>query len=378
MSILLVIGTFEALFLTILVVAMKNKTKADLFLGLIFLVVGLTIGLAYLQYYNMHNGFPMPWALNISFIFMFLHGPALWFYIKSLSARGLRFKPVYLLHFLPFLVFFAIQYRDFIILDPSEKIRIVLSESFKTGNFYKIAVRCIGLSTISYYLWALKLVSEHRRNLKQYFSRIDDKDLNWLRILIIASLITYGINHLLFNLDLVFQFASFKKLMMLSYGFGSIYILVMGFFGLRQSNVFIRPDNKYPGLNQEKLSTGSDPILSDSDESFASSLIEYMENRQPYLNPEITRAGLASQLKVQPDYLSGILNGYLNLNFFDFINGFRIDEFKEQVIDEKNCHLSIMGIAYNCGFNSKAAFYRAFHKKENISPGDYIKGLAEK
>jgi len=37
-----------------------------------------------------------------------------------------------------------------------------------------------------------------------------------------------------------------------------------------------------------------------------------------------------------------------------------------------------MGIAYNCGFNSKAAFYRAFHKKENISPGDYIKGLAEK
>jgi AraC-like DNA-binding protein len=378
MSILLIIGTFEAFFLTFLVLAMKNKTKADFFLGLIFLVVGLSIGLAYLQYYNISNGFPMPWALNISFIFMFLHGPALWFYIRSLSVRGLRFKPVYLLHFLPFLIFLLIQYRSFMILDPTEKIRIVLSESFKEGIFYKISVRCIGISTICYYLWGLKQVSDHRRNLKKYFSRIDDKDLNWLRILMIASLITYGINHLLFIFDLVFQFASFKTLMLFSYGLGSIYILVMGFFGLRQGSVFIRPDNWNPGILEKKPGKSGDYILSDSDESFIRDLKEYMEHRQPFLNPEITISGLATNLKVQPDYLSGILNGALKINFFDFINRYRVEEFKTQVVYEKNSHLSIMGIAYNCGFNSKAAFYRAFHKNENISPGDYMKGLTKK
>jgi len=380
MSTLLIIGTFEALFLTLLVAGMKNKNKSSLFLGLIFLVVGLTIGLAYLQYYNMHNGFPIPWALNISFIFMFLHGPALWFYIKSLSVEGRHFKAVYLLHFLPFHIFFAIQYRLFIILEPSEKIQIVLSESFKDTNFYKISVRCIGISTISYYLWGLKQVSDHRHNLKQYFSRIDDKDLNWLRILIIASLITYGSNHLLFNLDLVFHFASFMGLMMLSYGFGSIYILVLGFFGLRQGNIFIRTDIYEHGqkLKQEQHLPNQEKKRTDDERNFAHSLLEYMESKQAFLDPEITRSVLASQMKVQPDYLSGILNGYLKVNFFDFINGLRIEEFKTQVTDEKNSHLSIIGIAYNCGFNSKAAFYRAFHKKENISPGDYIRSLTEK
>jgi len=63
---------------------------------------------------------------------------------------------------------------------------------------------------------------------------------------------------------------------------------------------------------------------------------------------------------------------YCKTNFFDFINRYRIEEFKIQSILKANNHLSIMGIAYNCGFNSKASFYRAFKKFEGISPTDYI------
>jgi len=378
MSILLIIGTFEALFLTVLVVAMKNKTTSDLFLGLIFFVDALSIGFAYLQYYNIQNSFPMPWALNIGFVFMYLHGPALWFYISSQSAKGFRFRPYYLIHFLPFIVFFTIQFFIFATLETPEKIQIILSESFKETNFYKTAVLCIGTSTISYYLWGLRQLREHRKQLRNHFSRIDDKDLNWLRILIIASLITYGINHLGFNLDLIFKYASFNVLMMLSYGFASIYILVMGFFGLRQGNIFIRPDERITGLKHEKRRSDKQEVSKGAEDKFVESLLEHMSSRQPHLDPEITLSSLASQLGVQSDYLSTILNGSLNINFFDFINSYRIEEFKTQALEDRNSHLSIIGIAYDCGFNSKAAFYRAFHKMEKVSPGDYIAGLRKK
>ncbi len=378
MNILLIVGTFEALFLTILVMAMKNRTNADLFLGLIFLIDGLSIGFAYLQYFNLNNDFPYPWALNLGFTFLFLHGPALWLYIRALSLDGFSFKPVYLLHFMPFIIFFAIQYQTFVVLDFNEKIKIVTSESFKSQNFYKVAVLCIGLSTITYYLWGLKQISEHRKKLKHHFSRIDDKDLDWLRILIIASLITYGANALVFNLDLIFGFASFKLLMMGSYGFASIYILVMGFFGIRQGNVFIRLNEYNRESENEDLNINGDVKNINSEQIFADKLLEFMKQKQAYLDPEITLSGLASQLNVQTDYLSKVINGVLLINFFDFINTYRIEEFKIQALDDENNHLSIIGIAYNCGFNSKAAFYRAFKKNERISPGDYLKHHSRK
>lgn len=77
-------------------------------------------------------------------------------------------------------------------------------------------------------------------------------------------------------------------------------------------------------------------------------------------------------MKAKPEIISEVLNSSLNQNFFDYINKYRIEDFKIKCLNKENKHLSIMGIAYECGFNSKAAFYRAFNKFEAISPTAYI------
>lgn len=372
MNFILIIGIFESLFLILLLAAKKNKRLPDFFLGTVILLFAGSIFLTYMEIYNIQNNFPYPHFLNISWLLLFLHGPSLWFYIKSFSNIKFKFKFVYLLHFLPFIGFFVVFYFDFLQLPAASKIEIVLTESFKEGNLYKISVLCIGISTISYNLWGLRLIQLHRRNLMNSLSKIEDYDLNWLRILIIASLSVYFINVSLFNLDLIFQFSSYSFLMLLAYSFASIYILVLGFFGLQQKNIFINHIPEFELSNQTELKTGYRNVPTESDNAIIHKILLYMNENQPFLDPEITLTKLSNLLHLKPEQLSTILNVHLEQSFFDFINKYRIEEFKIQSIAEKNKHLSIMGIAYDCGFNSKAAFYRAFKKFEGISPSEYI------
>ncbi len=377
MNYILIIGTFEAIFLILLLLSKKSKTRSDLFLGVILSLYALSVFTTYVEIYNIQNDFPYPQIINLNWLIMFLHGPALWFYIKSLSLPGFRFKLVYLLHFIPFLTFFIVHYFTFIQLPFSEKIYIAENELFKDQIFYKISVLSIGISTITYNLWALKLIQKYRQNLLLNFSKIEDIDLHWLRILTIASLICFGVNHILFNLNLIFHYASHTILSLTAYSFVSIYIFVIGYFGLQQKNVFVNRAIKNQ-LTYVKSGKRKKPDTHrKQDNEFISILLSFMEQKQPWLDPEISISKLSELLKVKTEFLSETLNSYLNRTFFDFINKYRIEEFKVQSVSETNSHLSIMGIAYNCGFNSKASFYRAFKKFEGISPSTYIQSFTK-
>ncbi|MDF1546994.1 MAG: AraC family transcriptional regulator [Bacteroidales bacterium] len=379
MNYLLIIGTFESIFLIFMLLAKKNKSRSDLFLGLILFLYALALFSTFIESYNISHNFPYPFLINLNWLPLFLHGPALWFYIKSLSFPVSKFKPLHLVHFVPFIVFTIIHYFNFMQLPAIDKIQLVENDLFKEGVFYKISVLSIAISTITYNLWALKLIQKHKYNLVQNFSKIEDIDLHWLKILTIASLICYGVNVALFNLDLIFHFASYHLLLIITNSFAAVYVLVIGYFGLLQQNVFVNSkaaDNETIKhiIDGEKKVNPSNAASN----QFIDKLIVYMEQKQPYLEPEITISKLSKMLGVQSEFLSEMLNSSLKKSFFDFVNKYRIEEFKVQCLSKNNSHLTIIGIAYNCGFNSKAAFYRAFKKFEGISPGEYIQGFSQK
>lgn len=375
MSFILIIGTFEALFLVLLLISKKNKSRSDTYLGLIFLIYAVTLVSAYLELYNFENNYTLPLFLNINWLTLLLHGPALWFYIMSLTRPYFRVKPLYFLHFLPFVVFGVAYYFHFWYLPVDEKIFIMKNELFKDQVFYKIVVMSIGVSTIGYNLWALNLIRDYRRNLKNYLAKIHHVDLKWLWILCVASISIYIINSGLFNLDLIFHFAGYQLLMLVTYSFASVYILVLGYFGLQQENVFTQKN-----IDNDVFKRLEDPKKPDKPQNpdAINQLLTHMETEKPYLDPELSILKLSSQLTLKTETVSTALNNHLGQNFFDFINKYRIDEFKIQALLDENKHLSIMGLAYDCGFNSKAAFYRAFKKFEGISPSAYIQSVSQK
>jgi len=292
--------------------------------------------------------------------------------VKSLTDQHFKIKPLYLLHLVPFtlcFIYFCFEYYSKTI---SEKIVSIQTESFKRQWDYAVVVLSMALSSVVYFSWAVLLVKRYNRKIKGYFSETTNYDLDWLRMLMITSAVIYTVIYLAFVVDLVIPIASFKGLHQASFMLGSLYIVVLGFYGHRQGNLF--SDKKIAiELNIPKPISTDTYSLDKKENDFIHFLLGYMNDHKPYLVLEITLAALADDLKVTPEYLSGIINSKLGKNFYDFINHYRIEEFKTRCLLPENKNFTLIAIAYDCGFNSKATFNRVFKNATGVTPGDYAR-----
>ncbi|ALO15669.1 DNA-binding transcriptional regulator MelR [Salinivirga cyanobacteriivorans] len=372
MTTILIIGIFEALFLGILVLTKRQKAVPDYFLAVLLFVMGFTIVASYIEQYNIVNNYPYPFFIHVSPPLIFLHGPLLWFYIKSFTTVKFKFKPHYLLHFAPFLLAFILMWVSTYSMPAENRIAEMQSENFKANPIYPVMVNGIALFTQGYFIWGLLLISRYRKKIRNYYSKVENIDLSWLKFILVAAIIAYAINSLLFLGDYFLNLLNFQVLQLSTFIVGSLFILTMGFYGLRQTNVFYSVNQ--PGINVEKQAhADNQQPLQTKDEAFVHQLLEYMNIEKPYLKPDLTLKELSHQLNVSPDYFSGILNRNLHMRFFDFVNQFRVEAFKDACQDKAKQNFSIIAIAYDCGFNSKATFNRVFKNMTGYTPGAYQK-----
>ncbi|HNW51470.1 MAG TPA: helix-turn-helix domain-containing protein [Prolixibacteraceae bacterium] len=370
MESIILLGVLEGLIITLLILLKHRKTVSDYLLSGFFLLYSLNTLLSYLEIYNRTHDFPYPMFIFVSSPLLLLHGPAIWMYVKSLTDQHFSFKPIYLLHLLPFLLCvldFTVQYYT---IPAVEKIEILQSESFKHRIDYPLMIIAMALSSLIYFSWAVLLVKRYNQKIKGYFSETLNYDLVWLRIVMVASVIVYTIIYVPFLADLVFPIASFQWMHKASFILGSIYLIVLGFFGHKQGNLFSDKPIQME-LSEPQPMLSETYSLDQKENDFIHSLLAYMNATKPYLNTEITLTTLASELEVSPEYLSKILNGRLGKNFFDFINHYRIEEFKTRCNLPENKNYTLIAIAYDCGFSSKATFNRVFKNATGQTPGDY-------
>jgi AraC-like DNA-binding protein len=98
-----------------------------------------------------------------------------------------------------------------------------------------------------------------------------------------------------------------------------------------------------------------------------------MKKEKPYLNPKLTLTELAESLTVSSNHLSQIINQYEQVNFHDFVNKYRVEEFIQNVQNNKS--YSLLAHALDSGFNSKSTFNGVFKKFKSVTPSQYIAGL---
>lgn len=170
MKLLLIFGAFECAFMVLLLAGKPKKQLSDWFLGLFFLLFSLSIGGAYTELINWEHGYPYPHLINVNWLLLLLHGPALWLYVRSLTETYFRPSPAHLLHAVPFLFFCCLHWIVFLSLPAEQKVSLAVTEQFRQDWPFLVAIRSIAISAIGYHLWCLWLIYRFRQRLEQEYA----------------------------------------------------------------------------------------------------------------------------------------------------------------------------------------------------------------
>lgn len=143
-----------------------------------------------------------------------------------------------------------------------------------------------------------------------------------------------------------------------------------GFGDLHHSNLY-KSDLK---LNTENGQKSSSNVLDTVQiEKLKKELIAFFKEEQPYLDPQLNLKSIADIFGLNTNKVSYLINQAFQVNFNDFVNSYRLEFFKTIALDPKNSHLTILGLAYDSGFNSKSVFNTYFKKIEGLTPRAWMK-----
>ena len=106
--------------------------------------------------------------------------------------------------------------------------------------------------------------------------------------------------------------------------------------------------------------------------AYTAKLLAHLSENEPFLNSDLSLRELASQIEIHPNQLSWLLNNNIGKNYNEFINTYRIEAFKLKAKNPSNAHLTIEGLAYESGFNSRTVFNTSFKKETGLTPKQFI------
>lgn len=392
MQVILIIGAAQALFFSFLLFNRKERKLHDKILAVWLGVLALHLSFAYwlflqratyVQYVGSDAG-----VIILYYALMYL-------YARVIIHREERFRLKWLLHIIPCVLVYEAM-LPFILLDMDEKTMLFrhnLSPILFVGLLLTI------LFVAFYVVSIFRMINRHALNIKKTFSFDDSINLLWLKrlALVLAGIwlcFTVAIAYV-YYLSLMGEDGSihlYSSLDLFGYSLFTLFVYLLGYFGYKQGSIFTHQpvaleasDNPADGavprpapmIFQEspELRAPRDENLA-QDKAFVQKLQTWMETQKPYLNSTLSLPQLAADLQVSSHYLSGILNTYLHKNFYEYINHFRVDEVKRKIMAGENAHYTLLAIAMDCGFNSKATFNRIFKNYTGYTPSQFQQEFA--
>lgn len=146
----------------------------------------------------------------------------------------------------------------------------------------------------------------------------------------------------------------------------TIAIFFIGYYGIKQKGIYQDQKPEFPKKSKAQNKRDIDP-------QDVQSLIDSIEKEKLYLNSTLTLRLMAERMNTTENKLSYLINSGMNKNFYDLINEYRVEAVKKLLLDDNYNHLSILGMAFECGFNSKSSFQSVFRKQTGMTPSQYRK-----
>ncbi|MEP5610636.1 MAG: helix-turn-helix domain-containing protein [Cyclobacteriaceae bacterium] len=333
-----------------------NRILIWILLTAAFMLVGRVVWLRY----------PADWPAQLTLIadtVVFLFGPLFLLYIKRLlyQPKGRVKLPLY--HFLPGIIHLVKSFY-YLTLSQPEFIRFLWETNYID---YRITEGLAIFLNLVYWGWGYRLIASYSRSEKQHIS-YNQKIIGFLRYFQLAIILCLSI-WLISYLSIVLLG---RPLPIVNYDSVwiaiSLFTYVVGYYSLKQPELF--------RIGETSIKKGVERISKNEIETLSKKLDQLMVDEKPYLKSRLTLSELASMLGTSQNNTSWLLNEVHGKSFYDFINHYRIQEFKAKVSNNEHLQKTILALAIEVGFKSKSTFNKYFQSEENNAPSAYIKRLA--
>lgn len=303
-----------------------------------------------------------------------IHTPLLYLFCSRLFRANENFDFIW--HFIPFLLFVTVMgaayswhgdYMEF------KHGFIGFEKAIFPLNFYGIYLGVIaGIYTFSAFL----SIRKQKILLSQTQSGEIRNVLSWLQYWVIAAMVFFILTYLIIELSVSAQKIETPLTFQVINFFLSVYIIYVSYWAIRKTSAFhhLNPDilvQLYPKDHPAKSQT-------QEIENLANRILELLDKEKLYLNPDFSLSDLSKVANVPIGKLSFTINTCLEKNFYDLINSYRVKEFQQRLREGEDAHLSLLGLAYDCGFRSKSTFNSFFKKETGMTPSSYKKSLEKK
>jgi AraC-like DNA-binding protein len=376
-TLILLLAAIQGLLLILAINTLQDYNKAAnrVLSVLIFLLSAAIIGKVSTYDRDIFNWLPR--LLLLPDILLFLYAPLFFLYIQRLlhlpSALG-GYGTRQWLHFLPFLIQLLI-YMPWLIMPKQAFISSVVDLELKP--FFAWVGGVALLLNLFYWIACQRYINRYKKtsdNTNSYNS-----NLEFLTVVMYLQLACLAIWTIIYITGGYGVFSGQDLSSITDVLVDSIWIVLslsvffLGYYSMRQPEIF-KISIEDEQSTSDNISDVAEPGIKAEELSLLKEKIEaIMLEDKLYRNPGLTLNELAQKVGTNRHSLSRVINEGLGMNFNDFVNSYRVDEFKVLALDENYQNHTLLAIALIVGFNSKSAFNRSFKKLEQCTPREFLK-----
>lgn len=368
-SILSLIVIFQLLFISgFLLSSKRGKRLSNVLLGVFFILIAINLLDLFLSIHGLYTYYARVALVDDGFFLAF--GPLIFLYTKSVIYRNFVFRKRALLHFIPFFIFTFLLVLLQNLSPPEPRVQILTD--IQSGNM-PVGIQFVSLAMhfhiLVYSYFAYREVIKFRNVIRQRFSTIDKINLDWLNFMI--KMLTIIILVALVNNFIPFTFLKDYV------GFSLIIlILFILYFISRVIFTALKQPALFSGIELEQEIKYAGSSLTDSERlDYEKVLSRFMEKEKLYQQSDLTIDQLATTVEINPKILSQVINQSFNKSYFDFINGYRIQEAQRIMANSDDDRLTIQEVLYQSGFNSKSSFNTFFKKETGLTPSEFKRSI---
>lgn len=375
-------GVLQGIILVVLLMLKQPNRLSNRILATLVSILVIHLSLVALDIRHLFLQFPH--LSRLSWLIPLCYGPLMLLFTKSIMIRGFSIKPRYGLYFLPFVIYLFVLLPYYF--QPASAKLPILADPLREAKADFGLLN--GITNYIHILFAsacLYIYYRKRAELPDYFADADRARFSWLETflwsiwaIMLFSWICFmakrfdwpvfsGVYPTNFLLAVALIYWISYKLLLSDYRWDQ----PAGEEGAGQ----LQPAVNLTQTDQIQVKYQKTALSPEEITAIKGQLLVYMTKEKPFLDPSLTIEMLAGYLGVKRHQLSQVINQEFGQNFFEFTNSYRIAEFKKQATRQDAMNLSILGLAFDCGFNSKATFNQVFKKHEGITPSAFLKQL---